>query len=99
MDAAKGDTTGDVLTCPKCGGKTMLIYIEANEVQSVRCASCSDLVAYTEKLIRILEKPLKPWARGRDATPRALHTIHIFTSPRYLATMALAATPAAGRLS
>ena len=34
----------------------MLIYIEEGEVQRVECASCNDLVAYTEKLIRILEK-------------------------------------------
>ena len=35
----------------------MLMYIEAGEVQRVVCASCNDLVAYTEKLIRILNKP------------------------------------------
>lgn len=35
----------------------MFIYVEENEVQSVKCASCNDLVAYTENLIRILEKP------------------------------------------
>jgi LSD1 subclass zinc finger protein len=35
----------------------MLIYVEENGVQSVRCSSCNDLVAYTEKLIRILGKP------------------------------------------
>ena len=35
----------------------MFIYIEENEVQTVRCAKCRDLVAYTSKLIRILEKP------------------------------------------
>jgi Zn ribbon nucleic-acid-binding protein len=46
----------DILSCPKCGGKTMLIYVEENEVQSVKCATCHDLVAYTEKLIRVLEK-------------------------------------------
>ena len=46
----------DILICPKCGGKTMFIYVEKNEVQSVKCATCHDLVAYTEKLIRILEK-------------------------------------------
>ena len=34
----------------------MLIYIEENGVQSVKCASCDDLVAYTENLIRVLEK-------------------------------------------
>ena len=34
----------------------MLIYIEENEVQSVRCATCNDLVAYTEKLIRVLNR-------------------------------------------
>ena len=56
MAAAKADAAEDVLTCPKCGGKTMLIYIEENGVQSVKCARCGDLVAYTENLIRILEK-------------------------------------------
>jgi len=35
----------------------MLIYIEEGEVQRVVCANCNDLVAYTEKLIRILNKP------------------------------------------
>ncbi len=34
----------------------MLIYVEADGVQSVKCASCGDLVAYTENLIRILDK-------------------------------------------
>jgi len=34
----------------------MLIYIEENEVQSVKCANCHDLVAYTSELIRILDK-------------------------------------------
>ena len=34
----------------------MLIYVEENGVQRINCASCNDLVAYTEKLIRILEK-------------------------------------------
>jgi len=57
MGEAKAVPVDDVLTCPKCGGKTMFIYIEENEVQTVRCAKCRDLVAYTSKLIRILEKP------------------------------------------
>jgi hypothetical protein len=35
----------------------MSIHIEENEAQSVRCASCGDLVAYTSNLIRILQKP------------------------------------------
>ncbi len=35
----------------------MLIFIEENGVQRIKCASCNDLVGYTEKLIRILEKP------------------------------------------
>ena len=34
----------------------MFIYIEENGVQSVKCANCADLVAYTENLIRILDK-------------------------------------------
>ena len=34
----------------------MLIYIEENGVQRIKCASCNDLVGYTEKLIRILDK-------------------------------------------
>jgi len=50
------DPADDVLTCAKCAGKTMLIYIEENGVQSIKCASCGDLVAYTENLIRILDK-------------------------------------------
>jgi Zn ribbon nucleic-acid-binding protein len=50
------DLAADVLTCSKCGAKTMLIYIEENQVQRVKCASCGDLVAYTENLIRILDK-------------------------------------------
>ena len=57
MAKAKADPADDVLTCPKCGGKTMSIHIEENEVQTVRCATCRDLVAYTSGLIRILEKP------------------------------------------
>jgi Zn ribbon nucleic-acid-binding protein len=50
------DPADDVLGCSKCGGKSMLIYIEENGVQNVKCANCGDLVAYTENLIRILEK-------------------------------------------
>ena len=34
----------------------MLIYVEEDGVQSVKCASCGDLVAYTSELIRILDK-------------------------------------------
>ncbi len=34
----------------------MLIFIEEGGVQNVKCARCGDLVAYTENLIRILEK-------------------------------------------
>ena len=56
MGEAQAVPADDVLTCSKCGGKTMFIYVEQNEVQTVRCASCGDLVAYTSKLIRILEK-------------------------------------------
>lgn len=54
MDEAKKARLDDILSCPKCGGRAMLIYIEENEVQSVKCAACHDLVAYTEKLIRVL---------------------------------------------
>jgi hypothetical protein len=50
------DPADDVLTCSKCGAKTMLIYIDENQVQRIKCASCGDLVAYTENLIRILGK-------------------------------------------
>jgi DNA-directed RNA polymerase subunit RPC12/RpoP len=56
MDTVKVDSADDVLTCPRCGGKSMHIYIEEDESQSVRCASCSNLVAYTSKLIRVLDK-------------------------------------------
>lgn len=56
MATVRASAEDDVLTCPKCGGKTMFIYIEENGVQSVRCASCNDLVAYTSELIRILDK-------------------------------------------
>jgi hypothetical protein len=34
----------------------MFIHIEEGESQSVRCASCRNLVAYTSNLIRILNK-------------------------------------------
>ena len=34
----------------------MFIYIEEDEAQSIRCASCRNLVAYTSNLIRILDK-------------------------------------------
>jgi Zn ribbon nucleic-acid-binding protein len=50
------DSAGDILTCSKCGEKTMLIYVEENQVQRVKCARCGDLVAYTSELIRILDK-------------------------------------------
>jgi hypothetical protein len=50
------DPADDILACSKCGGKAMLIYIEQNGVQNVKCASCGDLVAYTENLIRLLDK-------------------------------------------
>jgi LSD1 subclass zinc finger protein len=50
------DPAAEVLSCSKCGEKTMLIYIEEDGVQSVKCASCGDLVAYTSELIRILDK-------------------------------------------
>jgi LSD1 subclass zinc finger protein len=56
MPTVNADAAADVLSCPKCGGKTMLVYIEENGVQSIKCANCRDLVAYTEKLIRILDK-------------------------------------------
>jgi hypothetical protein len=56
MATAEGDAD-DVLTCPKCGGKTMFIRIEEDDVQSIRCASCQDLVAYTSELIRVFKKP------------------------------------------
>ena len=57
VDETKRGHAADILTCPKCGGQAMLIYVEEGEVQSVKCAACGDLVAYTEHLIRILEKP------------------------------------------
>jgi Zn ribbon nucleic-acid-binding protein len=47
MDESKKARAEDILSCPRCGGKAMFIYIEENEVQSVRCASCNDLVGYT----------------------------------------------------
>jgi Zn ribbon nucleic-acid-binding protein len=50
------DPAGDVLTCSKCDGKAMFIYIEENQVQRAKCASCGDLVAYTSELIRLLGK-------------------------------------------
>jgi len=56
MAMAKEEAAEDILSCPKCGAKAMLIYIEENEVQSVKCANCHDLVAYTSELIRILDK-------------------------------------------
>ncbi len=34
----------------------MIIYVEENEVQSVKCSDCGNLVAYSSKLIRILDK-------------------------------------------
>jgi len=37
----------------------MSIRIEENQVQSVRCASCRDLVAYTSELIRVLDDSKK----------------------------------------
>jgi uncharacterized metal-binding protein (TIGR02443 family) len=55
-ESKKARADDDILSCPKCSGKAMLIYIEENQVQSVKCASCHDLVAYTEKLIRVLDK-------------------------------------------
>ena len=54
--AEKTNALEDILTCPRCGGQSMLIYVEVGEVQSVKCAHCHDLVAYTENLIRILDK-------------------------------------------
>jgi hypothetical protein len=54
MMAANGEAREDILTCPKCGGKLMNIYVDENETQRVRCAECRNLVAYTSKLIRIL---------------------------------------------
>jgi uncharacterized metal-binding protein (TIGR02443 family) len=57
MAKAKDAPLDDILTCPKCRGKTMLIYVEENEVQNVKCANCGNLVAYSSKLIRILDKP------------------------------------------
>ena len=54
MPIAKVDAADDVLTCPKCGAKTMVIYVEEGGVQKVKCANCKDLVAYTENLIRVL---------------------------------------------
>jgi len=56
MRGRRIDPAADVLSCSKCGGKTMLIYVEEDGVQSVKCASCGDLVAYTSELIRILDK-------------------------------------------
>jgi hypothetical protein len=56
MDTAKVDTGDDVLKCPRCGSKEMVIYIEDNGVQREKCAHCNNLVAFTSELIRILEK-------------------------------------------
>jgi hypothetical protein len=56
MDTEKTETADDILTCSKCGGRTMFVYVEENGVQTEKCASCGNLVAYTEKLIRVLEK-------------------------------------------
>jgi hypothetical protein len=56
MAKAKQVPADDILTCSKCGGQTMLIYVEEHEVQSVKCATCGNLVAYTSNLIRILDK-------------------------------------------
>jgi hypothetical protein len=56
MDSEKENPADDLLTCPKCGGKTMSVHVEENEVQSIRCASCRGLVGYTSKLIRVLDQ-------------------------------------------
>jgi len=56
IDTGNANPADEVLTCPKCGGKTMRIHVEENEVQSIRCASCQNLVGYTSKLIRVLDK-------------------------------------------
>jgi ssDNA-binding Zn-finger/Zn-ribbon topoisomerase 1 len=53
MKAANGEAREDILTCPKCGGKMMNIYVDENETQRVRCAECRNLVGYTSKLIRV----------------------------------------------
>jgi Zn ribbon nucleic-acid-binding protein len=57
MTTTNIERADDILVCPKCGAKAMVIYVEENEVQSVKCAKCHDLVAYTENLIRILDTP------------------------------------------
>ena len=49
------NSSDDVLSCPKCGERTMLVYIEKNDAQTVKCASCLSLVAYTSNLIRVLD--------------------------------------------
>ena len=54
MAESKVTPSEDILICPKCGAQAMLVYIEENEVQSVKCANCRNLIGYTEKLIRIL---------------------------------------------
>ena len=58
-----------------------------------RCAAFADLSSDKERL------GSDPDVRGAAMRPRALHTIHILTSPRCFATMALAATRATARLS
>jgi Zn ribbon nucleic-acid-binding protein len=54
MPTTNADSAEEVLTCPQCGGKTMLIYPEENEVQNIKCAGCGILVAFTSQLIRVL---------------------------------------------
>jgi transcription elongation factor Elf1 len=57
MNTGNENPADEILTCPKCGGKTMSVHVEENEVQSIRCASCRHLVGYTSKLIRVLDEP------------------------------------------
>jgi hypothetical protein len=57
MATENANLADDLLTCPKCGGKTMSVHVEENEVQTIRCVSCRNLVAYTSKLIRVLDEP------------------------------------------
>ena len=57
MDTENTETGDDILTCAKCGGRTMFVYVEDNGVQTEKCATCGNLVAYTSELIRVLDKP------------------------------------------
>ncbi len=54
MSTTNPDSAEDALTCANCGGKIMVIHLEENDVQKVRCAGCHSLVAFTSNLVRIL---------------------------------------------